>query len=410
MSSDRRPYLDWLNGQTSTMTDWVIRWGDINSHSYNAEGLNRMASVLKEALEPLGGSLEEHPLGSHHVISTTGEPEEFVLGTTLLLRKQRPVQLRVLLGIHMDTVYPASHSFNRVADDGNGHLYGPGVLDAKGGIAVMLKALEAFERSPFKDFLSWDLFLNPDEEIGSPGSGRLLKEMAPKYDLALLFEPALGDGNLVSERRGTGNFSILFHGQAAHAGREPRKGRSAINALAEFILRLNQLHNPDRGELINVGRVHGGTADNVVPDLAVAHFNVRTATTQAQNELLNKIDELVAQANRQEGIRAELHCAVLKPPKPLDAATESLLHSLAECGPDIGLDLNWHPSGGASDGNTLAGAGLPTLDSLGPRGGGIHSHQEFLVIDSLVERAKLVTSFLIRLAKNEINWNGRPRS
>ena len=156
-------------------------------------------------------------------------------------------------------------------------IQGPGVTDAKGGLLVMLKALEAFERSPWANELGWEALINPDEEIGSPGSKLLLEKAARTNDIGLVFEPSLSDGNLVGSRRGSGNFVVMVKGRAAHAGREPHIGRNAINALAEFVVQLNSLPPGALGLTLNVGYIEGGGPVNVVPDRAICKFNVRVS-------------------------------------------------------------------------------------------------------------------------------------
>jgi glutamate carboxypeptidase len=285
------------------------------------------------------------------------------------------------------------------------------VADAKGGLMVMLKALEAFERSPWAENLGWEVLVNPDEEIGSPGSGALLVEAARDNHIGLVFEPSLPDGNLVGDRKGSGNYKVTVRGRAAHAGREPHMGRNAINALARFIVELNEAS--ENGITINVGYIEGGGPVNVVPDLAACRFNVRVMTLEDQVYFEEHVDGLVREFNRLDGICLDLEGNFARPPKPLDNRTVRLLSHIAECGSDLGLTLDWRSSGGSCDGNNLAAAGLPTVDSLGPTGGGIHSAEEYVMIDSLIERAQLNALLLMKLGAGEIkveeldqDWQG----
>jgi glutamate carboxypeptidase len=398
------PHLKWLDRQSDDMIRLVTEWAQINSHSYHLAGLDRMRRRLLSAVEPLQGAVRVIDLPAHQRIRTQGNLETVPLGKMITARKRPEARLQVLLGIHMDTVYSEEHPFQKVESISNGHLRGPGVTDAKGGLVIMLKALEAFEAFPEKSEVGWELFINPDEEIGSPGSGPWLAEHAPNHDLGLMFEPAVERGKLVSERRGSGNLTLVVRGRAAHAGRDPDKGRNAIIALSEILTELNQLNDLKLGVTVNAGQICGGNAPNIVPDLAVAHVNVRTLTIPQQDETLRRIQEIVAPSRPRDSIRVTLPHSAFKPPKVLDPPTEQLLDYLADCGRLQGLQLSWTRSSGASDGNTLAAAGLTTVDSLGARGGGIHSPDEFLETDSLCERAQLVALLLMRLATGDLTW------
>jgi glutamate carboxypeptidase len=314
----------------------------------------------------------------------------------------------------MDTVYSEDSPFQQSKLLESNKLNGPGVTDAKGGIVIMLLALECLERflssgapDAHPGSLGWEVFLNSDEEIGSPGSSRYLLESAKRNHLGLLFEPALPDGALVSERKGSGNFTVVVRGRSAHAGRNPQDGRSAIAALAQIILGLHDLpqHVGGPGLTINVGQIEGGGALNMVPDLAIARFNVRLPTSGLSSAAVHEhLERLLSNFNR-DGITAQLHGGITSPPKlaPAGSPTAHLMEQISACGKDIGLDLHFRPTGGTCDGNRLAAAGLACVDSLGARGDQIHSPQEFLWLDSLAERAKLTALFLMKLAAGELH-------
>jgi len=300
----------------------------------------------------------------------------------------------------MDTVYPEDHPFQKCRRVDDNILVGPGVTDAKGGLLVMLKALEAFERSPWAKNLGWQVIINADEEIGSPGSSGLLAEAALNHHVGLVYEPCFPDGDLVGDRKGSGNFSVLVRGRAAHAGREPHLGRSAINALAAFILRLSEATG--EGVLINVGQIEGGGQINVVPDRAACRFNVRVLTSEDQRYFEEQLVGLVHEFNRLEGIGMEINGRFTRPPKPLDDQSRRLLEFIVECGEEVGLHISWRPTGGACDGNNLAAAGLTTVDSLGVQGGSMHSPEEYVFLNSIGERARLSALLLMKIAAGEI--------
>jgi glutamate carboxypeptidase len=361
------------------MVRLVTEWSNINSGSHHPAGLERCARAILPELERLGGK----------IASEQG---------VIVASKRPDAPVRVLLGIHYDTVYAPDDPFQRVTRTDENTLSGPGVADAKGGIVVMLTALEALERSPYARRIGWELFLNSDEELGSPSSSSLIARMAAGKVAGLLFEPCLSDGALVSERKGSGNFTATITGRSAHAGRDPQHGRNAIHALAEFVVSVSGWTDPDRGVSVNVGRIDGGGPVNVVPDRATCRFNVRVRTGGQQGEIEGKLQGLVQQFNRRDGYCMSLEGGFTAPPKPLDERTLRLLETVRECGRELRLPINWRASGGVCDGNRLAAAGLPTVDTLGPRGGELHSPREYLLIDSLMERAKLAALLLMKLA------------
>jgi glutamate carboxypeptidase len=401
-------HLDWLDTQGDRARDLVTRWASINTHSHHTAGLDAMAMALREAFGPLQTAVNRLDLPPQPDVDGHGRPTNRPLGPALSLRKRPSAPRRVFLGIHMDTVYPPDDSFQQVTEPDAHTLRGPGVADAKGGLAVMLLALESFERSKWAEHLGWEVFINPDEEIGSPGSRPLLEQAAQRNHVGLVYEPSLPDGTMISQRKGSGNFTLVVHGRAAHAGREFHVGRSAVHAVARLIAQLDAVNGRREGVTVNVGRVEGGGAVNVVADLAVCRLNVRVNNADEQAFVEAELRRLVEQADAQEGIAVTCHGQFQRPPKPVDDATRRLMDYIADCGQQLGTPIQWQPSGGVCDGNILAAAGLPTIDTLGPVGGGIHSDREYLRLDSVIERAKLSALLLTRLAAGELDWPGTP--
>jgi glutamate carboxypeptidase len=219
--------------------------------------------------------------------------------------------------------------------------------------------------------------------------------------VALVFEPAPTATTMVTRRKGSGNFSVIFRGRSAHAGREIEKGRNAVLAAARFAIDATAAVSAVSGATINVGKVDGGGPVNVVPDLAILRFNVRVVTPQQQADVETRLADLVQAANRDD-IRAEMHGHFSSPPWVSGPAGEALFESLRDIGRSLGLDLSATSSGGASDANKIASAGLPVLDSLGPVGADIHSPAERVDVASLVQRAKLSAALLTKLATGEI--------
>jgi len=404
LSNDFTHYLNFSEHTFDRLESVLSAWADINSYSYNLEGLEKVLNILEKDFSVLDGETSRIELSPQKVMNPDGQMEERPLGKALWIRKRRNVSFQVFLGCHMDTVYPEDHQFQNCYRLDENTLTGPGVADAKGGLLVMLMALFYFEKSPWASNLGWEILINPDEEIGSPGSAPLLAEAAKDNNIGLIFEPCFPDGRLVGPRRGSGNFSALIRGRAAHAGRDPHLGRNAINAAAQFILDINSIHDPDAGITVNTGYIEGGGPANVVPDRVFCRINVRVATEDDQQRFEEHLTRAAQRIDDLDGFSMRLTGGFGRPPKRLDDRTLTFLESILDCGRELGLDLKWTSSGGTCDGNNLASQGLVTVDSLGPRGGKIHTSGEYVSLDSIVERARLSCLLLMGLAASEINF------
>ena len=394
--------IDWIDTQHDRMVSLVTRWCDINSGSRNLAGLATMLDELKTAFAPLGGEMKEISLSPETVIDNSGQSIEMPLGKALSLRKRPGAPRQVFLCIHMDTVYGVEHPFQTVRKIDDRTLNGPGVADAKGGICVMLIALETLEKSGVAGELGWEVLLTSDEELGSPGSAPLLAEAAGRNQLGLIFEPAHADGALVGQRKGSGNFTFIVRGKAAHAGRDFQQGRNAIHAAARLVTALDELNRTHPGVTVNVGRIDGGGPTNIVPDLAIVRSNIRVPAHAQRQRVEADLQHILEISNQTDGISVKMSGSFVSPPRPMDVPTTRLYQQLSDCGKEIDLPITWHASGGVSDANKLAAAGLPVIDTLGPCGGNLHSAEEFLLTNTLTQRAKLVALFLIRLARASI--------
>jgi len=352
------------------MLDHVLAWAAVNSGSRNLGGLERVADLLTDAFSALPGALRLEQAEKVETVDGSGRAIKIEHGRHLHLtvRPMAPVQL--LFTGHMDTVFAVDHAFQETRWLEEGVLNGPGVADMKGGIAVMLAALKAVERSPLADRIGYEVVINSDEEVGSLSSAPLLARSAAGKRAALTYEPAaLPDGTLAGARPGSGNFSIVVHGRSAHAGRNPEDGRNALLAAADLALRFDRLKRD--GLTVNPSRIEGGSPSNVVPDLAVLRVNLRPRTPE---------------------IKAETKRAI-------DAMAEALFNLVKQAGADLGQSIAWQPSGGVCDGNNIAACGVPVVDTMGVRGGKIHSAEEYLIVDSLAERAALSALTILRLAE-----------
>ncbi len=378
------------------MLPQVEHWASINSGTTNLAGLKSVAGMLCDGFSSLPGEVSLINAAPVEVVSPAGTINTLERGQNMLVsvRPQAPVQ--ILLTGHMDTVFDTNHAFQSLNWLEDNVLNGPGTADMKGGIAVMLAALKAIEESPQRDMIGYDVVINSDEETGSQGSAALVAARAQGKLAAFTYEPALADGTLAGARPGSGNFSITIKGKAAHAGRNPEDGRNALIAAADLGLRLNAAKYD--GLKINVARIDGGGPNNIVPDLAIVRVNMRPTTREDMERATALLRDLKAAIEQEHGVKACVHGGFDRPPKPLDAAAEQLFHLIKTCGADLGLEIGWKSTGGVCDGNNIAACGIPVIDTMGPRGGDIHSSNEFLIVDSLAERAQLSALAILRLA------------
>ena len=385
----------------AAMLHQVERWAAVNSGTRNLAGVARMATLLGDAFSPLPGTITLVEAEPVQAVGVDGSVATLEHGRHLHLavRPQAPVQM--LFTGHMDTVYPVDHPFQTLTTRDDGTINGPGTADMKGGLAVMLAALTAIEASPAAKQLGYEVVINADEETGSLSSAGLLARAAAGKVAALTYEPALADGTLAGARGGTGNFSILVRGRSAHAGRNPDDGRNAIVAAAALAVRLADARGP--GLAVNPARIDGGGPNNVVPDLAILRVNFRPAAAAAIARARAAVDEAVAAIATAHDVAITVHGGFNRPPKPIDAGAERLFGLVADAGTDLGLSISWRETGGVCDGNNIAAAGVPVVDTMGVRGGAIHSPDEYMIVASLAERAALSALTISRIAAK-----GRP--
>ena len=400
-----QPILDALAAGGDAMIARAIDWCAVNSGSRNIEGLGRTAAILGPVLAAFPGKVETIVLDPSREVADDGSIRLQPHGDALRLTVRPEAPVQVILTGHYDTVYPAGHAFQTVVARADGALNGPGIADMKGGISMMLAALQAFETHPDKDQVGYRVLLSPDEEIGSLASAPLLANLGAIGHVGLTYEPALSDGTLAGERKGSGNFHILVKGLAAHAGRDFASGRNAVVGAADIARSLHALNGGHEGVTVNVASISGGSPLNVVPDNAVVRFNVRVPTRAAADWVRNEIERIVVAEplTGQHGLEVSLHGGFTRPPKPMDASQQALFAAVKEVGDLLGQLIQWKPSGGVCEGNNLHAAGLPNIDTLGVRGGDIHSENEYAWPESFVERAQLSALILMKLASGEID-------
>jgi len=307
----------WLASQRDEMIATLKEWSNINSGSFNVAGIQTMAETIASYAQCLlGCQASITQLEAITVTSDDGQLVEKPIGPVLKISKRPEAKYRVLFCGHMDTVFPLDSEFQEWHQIDDDTLGGPGVADMKGGIIVMLKSLQAFEQGPNAEKLGWDILLNSDEEIGSLGSAPHLVAAANSTNIGMVYEPCMPDGYLAGARRGSGNYSLVVHGKAAHAGREYDLGRNAIATLAKAMTELDELNTLKDSITLNLGRISGGGPTNVVPNLAICHFNIRVSSLEDQTFAEQHVAKVVASANALDGFGTSITGGFNRPPKP----------------------------------------------------------------------------------------------
>ncbi|MGH1493540.1 MAG: hydrolase [Acidimicrobiales bacterium] len=391
-----------LDGRLDELAANVVALAEINSGSYNPDGVNRVGERLAElvgSLKPT--SVETLPVEPSPGLGQDGQTTVSPVGDALRARKRPDAPFQVCLFGHLDTVFAPDNPFQNVTAEGR-RLLGPGVADCKGGLVLATEVLRYLDTVEWGEQVGWELLTVPDEEIGSLSSKGLLREAAESADLGLGFEPALPSGGVAAARKGSLTGHLLVRGLAAHAGRAHAEGRSAILGLSAMIVEL-EAHNSRRGLTVNCGRISGGGALNVVPDFAMASFNMRVEAAEDQHWIEQRFDEAAATAKANFEVDVDVVWTSARPPKVRTAELDQMLHDVSNAATTLGFTVTPEDTGGCCDGNDMAAAGLTNVDSLGIAGGGIHSSNEFADIDSIPERAAMVAEVLHRAYLRSLN-------
>lgn len=368
----------------------------IPTGGFNTAGLDETRAIFAERLARLGARNELVP----------GDPRpDWLEGgfagaipPVLVSRGPSAPGPRLLISGHLDTVHDPAGPFRSLTMASDGRTAtGPGCVDMKGGLVIGVAALEALAECGVK--AAWTVIFNSDEETGSYHSDRALRAEAARHDYGLALEPALPDGGLAIERPGSGQFMIECTGRAAHVGRDFTSGVSAVTALARTIIDIAKLADPEAGVVASVGPLEGGHATNIVPDRARAWGNVRFRTEELGEALGKRLEALATPAGAMPGV--SVRRSFNRPAKPLTPGTQKLAEAARAAAEDLGQKLPFGRTGGVCDGNNLQAAGLPVIDTLGVRGGGLHTPQEWIEVASLVERCQLLAVLMARLAASQ---------
>ncbi|OGD19183.1 MAG: hypothetical protein A2Y70_06610 [Candidatus Aminicenantes bacterium RBG_13_64_14] len=294
----------------------------------------------------------------------------------------------ILVLTHIDTVWPVGKIVKMPFYVSGNKLYGPGVLDMKAGVVMLLTALRSLNGLNVKPQKRITAVVNTAEETGHPAAHDLIRKLARKASLVLCLEPAIPGGALKLERKGRLVVRLDVRGRAAHGG-SPEKGVSAVEELVTQIARLKRLRTGET--TVNVGLMGGGEKANVVAENAWAVLDIRFWKLADRDRVLKNLREAVPALR---GARLKVSVESTTPPMEKTKASERLFVRAQEIAAGMGLSLKGGKTGGGSDGSIAAGMGIPTLDGLGPDGDGIHAEHEHLLLSSFVERTALLTEFL----------------
>ncbi len=339
-------------------------------------------------------------LANHWHLDVTDYPQE-EYGDCLYIRTRGWGRARIFMIGHSDTVYPpgtvAEHPFRRV----NGRIMGPGGNDMKAGLLAGLYAVKVLRESGYENYRELGLFVNSEEEIGSPVSRHIYPALARGADAGLVLESARSNGNIVSARKGSGTYHLRVTGKSAHAGVDPQKGANAILALANYIVELSKLNKLREGLTLNAGVVSGGMRPNVVPERAEAQIDLRVVQMEDAATFEEKLREVITR-EFVPGTKAEVTGGINNPPMEKTPASARLVKLAKQAAEENGFSMEDVFTGGASDGNMIAGEGVPVLDGLGPIGGHDHNAaEEYVVEDSIIPRVSMLMRVIQLIAERK---------
>ncbi|MEL6524963.1 MAG: M20 family metallopeptidase [Chloroflexota bacterium] len=371
--TDLKTYFD---EQRQDMLDLLTDLVEIESPSKDKVAVDNMSAKMAALFEAQGASVER---------VAREEVGDIIIGTWNANAGGKPI---VILS-HVDTVWDIGTVAERpVRLEDDGRMYGPGIVDMKGGIVIALYAIKGLldrDELPDRPII---YVATTDEEIGSRHSKALIEETADGAALVLVTEPPTGDGSLKTWRKGVANYKLNITGKASHAGNEPEMGVNAIVEFAQHTMELTKLNDYKNGTSVSVTTVQGGTATNVIPANLEARIDVRAMTDNVYQRVHEKIMERLPFI---PGAQVNIERLHYRPPMERDGATFEQAKKIAS---NEGITIREDGAGGGSDGNFTAAMGIPTLDGMGAEGGGLHALHEHVLVNSLPKKAALMAAIL----------------
>ncbi len=391
MSKQRHPRVEQAEGLMQQYLDDLQAIVNIDSGTYTRVGVNRVGAYLQERFQACGFSTaidRQEQYGDHLIATHTGSA---------------PAGPRLLLIGHMDTVFSEGEAQKRpfAIKQRNGMRIatGPGVLDMKSGILIGLYGLRLLIERQQASYRQVTFVCNSDEEVGSPSSKPLIQELAKDTDAVLVLEPGRAENTIVSSRKGCGQYRVEVHGLSAHAGVEPQKGRNAILELSYQVQRMQAINGTIPGATLNVGIIRGGERTNVVPDYAYFEMDARVTSMESIAALEAAIQK-AASKTVLSGTKIVVSGGFICQPFERNAANARLVQLAQAAGKELGMNIQDVGSGGASDANTSAAMGIPTLDGLGAGGGLAHNPDEYIELDYLPERIALLAGLVEQIGEH----------
>ncbi|TVR22163.1 MAG: M20 family peptidase [Anaerolineaceae bacterium] len=372
--------LNYFTGQKQAMVDLLTEMIGYETPTRQKKHVDQLGAFMEGHFRAMGAS-------------SVTRYEQTEVGDMLLAKwhEDAPGQPIMFL-IHIDTVWPLGTLAERpVTIDAEGKLFGPGAVDMKGGVTIVLTALRGLvERGEFPERPIW-VFMTSDEEIGSAYSMPLIKEIGKQAGLVLVMEPGTKEGALKTWRKGMSTYKLHVTGRPAHAGNAPEQGINAVVEIAQQIAKINKLNDLKRGTSVSVTMVEGGSAMNVIPERANATIDTRFLTQLEMDRVQETLNQLTPFLPG-----AALHLEIVHQRGPMEHNDQmkATFAQAKDIGERYGLTVREDGSGGGSDGNITASMGVPTLDGLGPQGDGLHALHEHVVINSLPTRAALMAGIL----------------
>lgn len=408
LSASEQKIIAWVDARHNAILAELVEHVEINTGTQNIAGLDTYRDLLEQDLQQLGFTTTRHTSPAVPILTCAQSTLSFA--DHLSAHRSGASKLRLLLNGHLDTVFGPENDFQRLEVLPDGVLKGPGVADMKGGIVIMLNALRVLHEMQILEQANITVLLNTDEEIGSLSSRPLIESLARAHDLGLVFEGS--NENLVTRaRKGLGQARLKVVGREAHAGAAHADGVSANLELAHKVLALEALTDFSTQTTVNVGVMTGGEKRNTVPGCAEAYIDMRFVDEASGTALKTDIEQIAAQkfvthSKYPELPKTEVWATLHRPAKTVNATVDAMIAHAMGLSQVLGEPIvGTRYSGGGTDGSIAQGVGLPTLDTLGINGAGIHSSREEATVDSLIARTKLAAILLARLIDGSVTLN-----